>query len=292
MDPEALEPASSGRLLERFARIEKLGAAGKALCARRFADSNAWWDTGERSPAHHVASVSGTTVGRACEVLFTAEALPGLPSVDAAFRKGELSEVQAIEITSAAALDPSSEQLLLEAAELEELKELRRECARVRAAARSESEREKYLHQHRRLNTWTDREGFFRMSGWLTPQSGAVVMASLEPFRQKVTLRSSHKETEANRLADALVAMAEHSRHLPDNAMRPGPATMIHVRVDYSALKRGSVEKGEICEVPGVGPIPLRAAEALMSDAFIAAFLTKGEDILSVAHLGGPSRHG
>ena len=206
--------------------------------------------------------------------------------------RGGFPRLQAIEIASAAALNPSAQEQLLYAAELEELKELRRQCARVRAAARSEEERERYLHRHRRLNTWTDPEGAFRMSAWLTPQSGAVVMASLEPFRQKVTLRSDGKDSAANLAADALVAMAEHSRHVPDNALRPGPGAMVHVRVDQAALERGFVEKGEICEVPGVGPIPVAAARALMSDASISAVVTDGEDIHSVVNLGRtiPSR--
>jgi hypothetical protein len=101
--------------------VERLGAAGKALAARQVADSGAWWDTGERSPAHWMAAVAGTSVGRAVAVLQTAELLESLPDTEAAYRRGDLSEPQVEEIASAAALCPESQQDLLALAELEEL---------------------------------------------------------------------------------------------------------------------------------------------------------------------------
>ena len=52
LEPEVLEGKAAARLVEEFAEGERLGAAGKALAARRVADSGAWRATGERSPAH------------------------------------------------------------------------------------------------------------------------------------------------------------------------------------------------------------------------------------------------
>lgn len=65
----------------------------------------------------------------------TAELLRRLPETGRAFRKGALSEQQAIEVVSAAAMDAASRQELLEIAELESLAELHRRASRVRAAA-------------------------------------------------------------------------------------------------------------------------------------------------------------
>ncbi|HEX2258427.1 MAG TPA: HNH endonuclease signature motif containing protein [Actinomycetota bacterium] len=56
--------------------------------------------------------------------------------------------------------------------------------------------------------------------------------------------------------------------------------------MDYSALRRGYLEPGEVCEVPGVGPIPVAAALAFASDAFLAAVVADGQDIKAVSHLG------
>lgn len=41
-----------------------------------------------------------------------------------------------------------------------------------------------------------------------------------------------------------------------------------------------------MCEIPGIGPIPVATARALANDAFLAAILTDGIDIKAVAHLG------
>ncbi|MDQ3751738.1 MAG: hypothetical protein M3333_02450, partial [Actinomycetota bacterium] len=42
LDPDTLEGASATQLVEEFASIERLAAAGKGLCAQRVAKSGAW----------------------------------------------------------------------------------------------------------------------------------------------------------------------------------------------------------------------------------------------------------
>jgi uncharacterized protein DUF222/HNH endonuclease len=219
-------------------------------------------------------------------VLQTAEILQSLPTTEAAYRKGGLSEPQVEEIASAAALDSKSEADLLSAAELEELVELRRRCARVRATARSELERHEYLHRHRQLRHWNDVEGAFRLEGRFTPEAGAVIWAALEPFKQRAALRSPNKEPDAAYAADALVAMAKKASCAPGDPLRTGPEAVVHVRVDYSALVRGQANPGEICEVPGIGPIPVAAARSFAADAFLKAVIMDGDDINAVSHLG------
>ena len=286
LTPERLRPETSLQMFQCFCRIERLGAAGKALCSRQVAGSGAWIDTLSRSPAHWMAEVAGTSVGRQVAVLQTAELLESLPETEAAYRRGRLSEPQVEEIATAAALSPDSQQDLLSAAEAEALVELRRRCARVRAAARSEAEQHEYLHRRRQLRHWTDVEGAFRMVGRFTPESGAVILAALEPFKQRLCLRAPNKESPAAYAADALVAMAERSGSVAEDALSPRPRAVVHVRVDYAALRRGYIEPGETCEVPGVGPIPVAAARSFASDAFLAAVVADGKDIKAVSHLG------
>src|SRR5207249_10406965 len=100
LEPEALPAEAAAGLVDSFATIEKLGAAGKALAARRVADSNLWRGAGERSAAHWLARRAGSSVGAAMATLETAARLPELPGVDRAVRAGELSAVQANEIAS------------------------------------------------------------------------------------------------------------------------------------------------------------------------------------------------
>ena len=65
-----------------------------------------------------------------------------------------------------------------------------------------------------------------------------------------------------------------------------GTDTTMVVRVDRSTLVRGSVEPGELCEIPGTGPIPVHIASRLLDDAFVKVLLVDGTDVLAVSHPG------
>ncbi len=65
-----------------------------------------------------------------------------------------------------------------------------------------------------------------------------------------------------------------------------GPAAMVHVRVDHEALMRGSLRPGEICEIPGIGPIPVEVARRLAVDSILSVLVTDGVDVTAVAHAG------
>lgn len=286
-DPQSLDRDQSKELFEKFVLIERLGAAGKALTSLQAADTNAWWD--HKSPAHFMAAKSKCTVGRAVDILETAELLRTLPAAEKAFRKGALSEQQAIEVASAAAMDNTSQEELLQIAELESLAELHRQASRVRAAAMSEEQKHRRAYKRRQLRHWTDIEGVFRLDGRLTPESGAVVMACLQPFFQEITRQAARdkiKESAAAHLADALVAMAERSRSVPPGAMRPGPSAVVHLRLDYAAIERGHLEKDEICEVPGIGPVSLKAARQMLGDSRQMLIAVEGDDIRMVKGIG------
>ena len=86
-----------------------------------------------------------------------------------------------------------------------------------------------------------------------------------------------------------------------DRGRPVGPATMVHVRVDHQALRRGHIEPGEVCEIPGIGPIPVDVARRLAADSVLSVLVTDGIDVTAVAHAGrtipaafrrGPGRAG
>src|SRR5688500_9835746 len=203
-DPQAMGRDESKEMFDRFVLVERLGAAGKALTSLRAAETNVWWD-GHRSPAHYVAHKSKCRVGRAVDIMDAAELMRRLPETEKAFRKGALSEQQAIEVVSAAAMDVASQEELLQIAELESLAELHRRASRVRATAMDAEQKRARAHKRRRLTHWTDIEGVFHLDGRMTPESGAVVMACLQPFLQEITRKAAKdkvKETAAAHLAD------------------------------------------------------------------------------------------
>src|SRR5215218_6333594 len=106
LDPVLLDGHDAADLFDAFGRGERVCAAAKALLARRVDETGAWRGNGHRSAAHWVAEATGETVGAAARALETARALDELPATADAFRAGQLSGVQAAEITSAAANDP------------------------------------------------------------------------------------------------------------------------------------------------------------------------------------------
>jgi hypothetical protein len=71
---------------------------------------------------------------------------------------------------------------------------------------------------------------------------------------------------------------------------RPNPRYLALLRIDVDALRRGAVQGQELCEITGVGPIPVPVARDLLGDAIIKLIITRGVDVLNVTHLGrGPT---
>ena len=133
-----------------------------------------------------MAATSGTTVGQAAAVLETATRLDGLAGTEAALRQGELSSVQAAAITDAATADPHAERALLERAAVDGVKGLRDECARVKAAARTdEVAHHRRIHEQRSLRSFTDRDGAGRIEIRGPVDETARVMAALGAVRAR-----------------------------------------------------------------------------------------------------------
>jgi hypothetical protein len=63
------------------------------------------------------------------------------------------------------------------------------------------------------------------------------------------------------------------------------------VRVDHAALVRGWTEDDEICEVAGLGPIPVRVARELLGDSLLYVLVTKGSAVATTVNLArGPTQ--
>ncbi len=295
LDPERLTGPDADRLLGRFAEVERLAAAGKLLAARRVESSNSWRRGGQRTAAAHVAQVTGTGLGPAINTLKTARRLGSLPATDKAVRDGALSEEQAREIAGAAALVPEAEQELVDAAGKQPMNVLKLRCRRVRATADDQAQRYDRLRRTRYLRHWTDDQGAVRFDARLTPDDGARVVEAIraEAARhgRKLSLAGSREPADAL-AADALLTLTAGPSYGPTRPGDPvgtgrrGPGTMVHVRVDHAALVRGRVDPGEICEIPGIGPIPVTVARRLASDAILSVLVTDGVDVLAVGHAG------
>ncbi|TML86481.1 MAG: DUF222 domain-containing protein [Actinobacteria bacterium] len=295
LEPETLPAEAAAGLVDTFATIEKLGAAGKALAARRVAASNLWRGVGERSAAHWLARRSGVSIGSAMSTLETAARLPELPAVDAAMRAGELSSVQANEIASAAGADSNAGAELVDVARRDGVAGLKDKCRRVKAAAApDEMARHRAIHASRSLRHWNDPDGAGRLDGRFTPEVLAEVLVALEPFEadafREARAEGRREGFDAYR-ADALLALARAGRD-SSACSSSRPRNTVHVVIDHAALVRGKAESGERCEVGGVGPVPVRVVRSMMDDAFVTAVVSDGVDVSTVAHLGRrPTAH-
>lgn len=64
------------------------------------------------------------------------------------------------------------------------------------------------------------------------------------------------------------------------------PTYLALLRIDFEALLRGHIEDDEICEISGVGPIPVGRARELLSESVIKLIATKGKQVVNVTHYG------
>jgi hypothetical protein len=107
-EPERYSGDDATTLVSLFARIERLGAAGKGLAARRVEETKTWKGSGARNAAEWLGRTTGSTAGQAAQTLTTSWRRHDQPDLDAAVRAGALSGAQAAEIAQAAGDDPAS----------------------------------------------------------------------------------------------------------------------------------------------------------------------------------------
>jgi Domain of unknown function (DUF222) len=330
VDPDAVSGSTARMWWAEFDRVERLAAAGKTLLARRVAATHRADRSGSRTAAEELARKAGTTAGTAKDAVDTSHRLPDQPELDQAVRRGEVSPPQAALVSAAAAADPSAEQRLVELAPRVSLAELREECARVKAAADPDPEAtNRRIHAQRRLRHYRDGEGGWNLSARGTAHAGAAFVTVLNAITDATftaARRAGRHESVEAYAFDALMAMAEHAAEStttadpeaggdgagsvgragdpgivaageesrPGCAVPPRPSTSPRylglLRVDVAALRRGRVQGGELCEVAGVGPIPVSGAKELLGEAIVKLVITDGLDVLSVTHLGrGPT---
>jgi len=290
-DASLMSGADASAVVEVAGAIERMAGTVKALAAVRSAEAGSWRAAGDRSAAHHLARRTGTSVSQASEAIETARRLSHLPGVSAAARSGVLSAQQAAAVAGAVTADPGAEARLLRTATRSSLGELRDECARTRAAACPDPEaRRRAIHDGRFLRSHTDAEGAWHLHVRNNPEVGAEILASLAPIRDrlfKAARAENHQEPAEAYAADALAELARGGSSAEPSRRRSGGVKVI-ARVDLQALLRGRPVAGEVCELVGCGPVAVSAVRDLIEtgDPFLAAVVTRGEEVVGVAHLG------
>jgi hypothetical protein len=283
LDAGQLDGGEAMEMCARFAQVERLGAAGRLVTAERVKVTEAWRRGGSRTAADWVARNTGSDPERAKDGLETAGRLAECPIVAGAIRAGRLSEAQAQVIVDAVAVRPDVEERLVEFARSNSLRRLREECRRLKNADASAAEEYQKVHAGRALKTWFGRDGAFCGSFRITADTGAAFMAAVEERKAKhvkAARREERREPFEAYAADALVELVTEDRGGARRATSPKHMVIVHVA--YEAITRGALADGEVCEISGVGPVPLEVVRSLASDSILRVLVTKGGQPMAV----------
>ncbi len=254
--------------------------------------TNGWKGEGAKSLSEWLSIETDCPQYEAQSVVVLANQLQHLPVTQAALRSGTLSNAQAVEVARGAIVAPNTETQLLNLSKHVTVRDLRDASSRVVAAATDEAERHRQVHKSRFLKSWTDIDGSFNLKARMTVANGALVMAALKPIQDeifKAARKSGNHERPEAYAADALMALcgkATTKQSGESGTKSSRPNAVMHIRVDIDALKRGHTEHGEICEIAGVGPIPVATATEYLGEAFLKLLIVDGVDIRTVAHMG------
>ncbi|MBA2608098.1 MAG: HNH endonuclease [Actinobacteria bacterium] len=276
LEPSRLPTRDAAAVLKAASAIERRAAIIKTLVAARAAESDEWANAGHRSPESWLGAVTGSGFGEAAATLTASNRLDDLPGVGEAARNGELSGPQLRELGAAATED--NEEELLDAAKKGSVDQLRKKCARAKAAKRTddnERRRRDRIHNERYFRSWTDSDGAYRFEGKATAAAGARIEAALGVVADRV-FKAAWKEGRRERLGayqlDALVEL------LTTGGARS--VTQVVIRVDVSRLAGGEGS----CET-SAGSVPVNdAIGAILAGAFTKIVLRDGVDVTKVSH--------
>ncbi|MFP3905545.1 MAG: HNH endonuclease signature motif containing protein [Acidimicrobiales bacterium] len=316
LDPSSLSARDAEDLLDATVGVINAAWALAGRATRRVGETDAFRRCGDRSEAHHLGRVAGVGLGVAKTALEVTAATDTLAATGRAFRCGELSVRQTAAVCSAALVDRRCEGRLLRMARTRGINQLEEECARVRAAAAPDDEAERHRRARSERGAWkhTNRDGSaeirFRSSTDDVAEAWAVIAAFAKRLvGQGAGSGEGERPTFDQHNADGFLDMCRSAAGgtiltpaneptLPIGGLEPcRPAAnpkKIIVRVDLAALLRGYPTDGEACDIPGYGPVPVTAVRDMVASGnpVLAAVVTKGVDVATVAHLGRePSAH-
>lgn len=324
LDPDRLTVEDAARAIGELAAIERSAAGMRLLLARRVDNASLFGQSGDRSAAEWLAKQTGQSTRDAQDELACSRRLKELPGAQDAVRNGELSPDQAKAVADGAAADPDAEDDLLDTARRGSLGELERKAKARKAAALGDDEaRRRAAHKKRgfAMGTNAQGEGWGRFNG---PADFVVrLKARLKPWldaefaRARDEGRPERPDAYAYDALRQMLGLADDDAARPavahrdaptdplgpgadDDPNRPGtgedppppaPAgrgtdVRLILRVDVTAIRRGHTQAGELCDVAGLGPIPLADLRRFLPQAAIDIVVTNGVDAFNVTHLG------
>ncbi len=295
LDPNAIALAEVTELWVTFDCVERLVSGAKTILAARVEASGSWKRAGARSAADHLARLGGTSTNVARRGLSNSKELSDLPDVAEVLRAGGLSNEQVDAIVPAAAANPSASGRLIRLAGTTNVSELRAECLRTKVAADPDPDAtHDRIRKNRYLRTRTDAEGAWKLSARGTAEDGARFEHALAPFIDAMFTPGRDEQQHEPREAysfDALMALAnQESVADSDTKSKPKMRFLALLQLPYELFMTGAIAGEEMCEIVGIGPVPVRVARDLLGESILKLVITKGVDVANVVHLGrGPT---
>ena len=266
LEPELLTAASVRKMMADYARVEKLAAYGLAALARNVDD------------ADQVARVAGTSAGKARAVVETGKVMAASHDLNFALQQGRVSMDQANEIASAEKSNPGVAADLVRVAKNETFHVFKEKARKAKLEAEQHRDLGGRQHRARSARSYSDELGMVHVHLALEPHVGTPIV--------------NRAEAEAKRLARAAKkadTVEPFERHLADEyaALLAGKGKgrttrpELVVLVSHEVARRGwsDVRTGEVCKIPGVGPVSPRIAREVANDAFLSGVFCDGKDL-------------
>jgi hypothetical protein len=264
--PELLASSDARKLLDRYSRVERMAAFGVAALAGKVGD------------VAEVAKATGTSMGAAKATVATGMVMRDADELSAAFRAGEVSLDQAAEIAKAEESSPGAAKALLKVAESQGFHVLKEKSRAIKLEAEQHRDLGQRQHEARCARSYADELGMVHVHLALEPHVGTPIVARAEA--EAARLAKAHKKEDREPferyLADAYAGLLSGAGK--GRAKRPE----LVVLVSYEVVKRGwkDVRDGEVCKIPGVGPVPPEVARAIAKDdAVLNGLFYDGTDL-------------
>ncbi|MDP9234682.1 MAG: HNH endonuclease, partial [Actinomycetota bacterium] len=268
LQPELLPAAAADELLAAYARAEKLAGYGVAVLAAK------------RDDATRLARITGTSIGRAKAVVATGQALPASGELTSALQQGDISVDQASEIAAAEESSPGAATELLRVAKKESFHVLKDQARQVKLEAEQHHDLFTRQRAARCARSYSDELGMVHIHVALQPHVAVPITARAEAEAARLAKRargSEARESESfeQHLADAYALL------LSGTGKGPSRRPELVVLVSHEVATRGwkDVREGELCKIPGVGPVPPSVAKRIAQDAFLSGVFYDGKDL-------------
>ena len=280
--PEDLTVAQAREAMAIYAQVVKLGEFGVAALARRVDD------------ATQVAKTAGTSMGKAKAVVQTGKVLGESADLSLAMQQGNVSLDQAAEIASAEQSAPGAAKDLLKVAAEESFHALKDKARTTKLEAEKHRGLAERQHRARSARSYNDALGMTHIHLSLEPHIATPIVARAEAeaariakqaksdARARLAKKNGHGTKEAlqlepfeRHLADAYATLLSGSGK--GRAKRPE----LVVLVSHEVATRGwkDIKAGEVCKIPGVGPVAPQVAKEIAQDAFLSGLFYDGVDL-------------